>query len=126
MIHSTGTRMSNARPIAEQHHALGALHEPAARVVAQALGLGPLVGDRASRARPPRSARTGSVAAVPTEVPGDAAEDDRVGDAVGDRVEERATRGRPARLRGDRAVEQVDEPARGQADDARARGGRTR
>ncbi len=41
MIHSTGTRMSNARPDAEEHEPLGALHEPAAGVEAERLGAGP-------------------------------------------------------------------------------------
>ena len=103
-------------PDAEQHHALGALHEPAARVVAESLGLGALVGDQ-HRERDRREREHRAAAAVAAEVPGDATEDDRVRHAVGDGVEERAARRGAARGARDRAVEEVDDPARGQADD---------
>ena len=81
---------------AEQHHALGALHEPAARVVAETLGLGALVGDQ-HRQRDRREREHRAAPAVAAEVPGDPTEDDRVRHAVGDRVEERAARRGAAR-----------------------------
>ena len=46
MTHSTGTsNESNSRPKPSSDDPLGALHEPAAGVEAERLGLGPLVGD---------------------------------------------------------------------------------
>ena len=112
---STGTEDVEEEPDAEQDHALGPLHEPALGVVAEALGAGPLVGDE-HRERGRREGEDREVRAFADEVPGDAAEDDRVGDAVGDGVEERAARAGLAGAAGDRAVEQVDEAARDEAE----------
>ena len=52
------------------------------------------------------------------EVPGDAAEQQRVGDPVGDGIEERAPGGHLPGAAGDGAVEQVAEAAHGDPDDA--------
>ena len=88
--------------------ALGPLHEAAPGVEAERLGLGPLVGDEQRGAehghRAAAAMRPGWVVG---EVPGDAAEQQRVGDAVGHRVEEGAAGRGGAGGLGHRAVEQV-------------------
>ena len=97
---------------AEQHHPLGAFHEAAAGVVAEPLGPGPLVRDRASSNAAAANARSGRYRALTGEVPGDSTEDDGIRHAVGDGVEERAAwAGLPA-APGDGTVEEVDEATR--------------
>ena len=101
---------------AEEHEPLGALHQPAARVEAERLGARPLVRHE-HRARRDREREDRLVRRPAGEVPGDAAEQQRVGHAVGDGVEERAARAGLAAPAGDRAVEQVADAGDDHADD---------
>jgi hypothetical protein len=101
---------------AEQDEPLGALHQPAARAVPEALGLGALVGDE--HREPGRGeGEDRELRAAVRQVPRDAAEEDDVRDAVGDRVEERAARTGAAAVARDGAVEDVRDAGREQADE---------
>ena len=76
---------------AEGDDPLGPLHQAAAGVEAERLGLGPLVGDQ-QRGGEHGERQHGDAARLGGgEVPGDAAEEQGVGEAVGHRVEEGAT-----------------------------------
>ena len=91
MTHSTGMRSDvEQQAEAQEDHPLGALHEAALGVEPERLRLGPLVGDE-HRGAEDGEGQHGDVARVAgRQVPGDAAEEHRVGEPVGDRVEERA------------------------------------
>ena len=110
---------SNSRPDPEGDDPLGPLHEAAPGVEAERLGLGPLVGDQ-HRRREDGQGQHGDPAGVGGgQVPGHAAEQQRVGDAVGHGVEEGATGAGGAGRLGHRAVEQVGQRAQHEQEEAR-------
>ena len=96
---------------AEGDDPLGALHEAATRVEAERLGLGPLVGDEHRRAEHGHRQHRDATGVGGGEVPGDAAEEQRVGDAVAHGVEEGAAGTGGAGRLGHGAVEQVGQRA---------------
>ena len=97
---------------AEQHHALGPLHEPALGVVAETLGPGPLVGDRASRARRRRTRGSDGTGSGPRGTRRHRRAR-RASETRSVTESKNAPRGLAwPRATGDGAVEQVDEAAR--------------
>ena len=106
----------------EEGEALGPLHEPALGVEPERLGLGPLVADQHRHAQHGEGQDRHPAVLGGGQEPGDAAEQQGVGQAVGDRVEEGAPgRGRAGRL-GHRAVEHVGHGAQHEQQEAAPQG----
>ena len=111
---------SRARPM--RIEALGPLHEAALGVVAQGLGLGPLVGDDQRGGQHGQGQHGDAPGLGGGEVPGHAAEEEGVGHPVHDRVEERAAGRGGAGGLGHGAVEHVGDGAEHQEQEAQAEG----
>ena len=123
ITHRIGTiSPSNSRREAERDDALGPLHQAAPGVEPERLGLGPLVGDQ-QRGGEHRERQHGDAPRLGGgEEPGDATEEQGVGEPVGHRVEEGAPGRGGAGGLGDRAVEHVGDGGEGEEQQAGAQG----
>jgi hypothetical protein len=92
---------------AEHDESLGALHEPTLCVVAERLGLCPLVRDQHGRGHERDRQHHEMTRARRRQVPCHTAEEQRIGQTVGHRIEERAALGRETRRLCDCTVERV-------------------
>ena len=99
--------MSRKQAEAQEDDPLGALHEAAAGVEPERLGLGPLVGDQCRHREHGERQHAAWAPLAEARYQATPPSSSAVGDPVGDRVEERAATRRGAGGLGDGAVEQV-------------------